>query len=84
MVIITLFQLKKERKYHDCELVLMDFPVKGFYDGRPIRAMLDGTNVVRVYEFVDKPGVWYAPLIENEENVEKDKFQLNIEQMTLF
>ena len=53
--------------------------VKGTYKGKPIRAvLLEGTTAVKRFEYVDEPGIWYFPLIENGENVEKDKFVLEV------
>jgi len=53
--------------------------VKGTYKGKPIRAvLLEGTTAVKRFEYVDEPGSLYFPLIENGENVEKDKFVLEV------
>lgn len=51
--------------------------VKGTYKGKPIRALLlPNTKTVQLFEYVNEPGSLYFPLIENGENVEKDKFVL--------
>jgi len=51
--------------------------VKGTYKGKTIRAvLLEGTTAVQLFEYVNEPGSLYFPLIENGENVEKDKFVL--------
>lgn len=54
--------------------------VKGTYKGKPIRAvLLEGTATVKLFEYVEEPGIWYFPLIEDGENVEKDKFVLEVQ-----
>lgn len=53
--------------------------VKGTYKGKPIRAvLLPYTKTVQLFEYVHEPGSLYFPLIENGENVEKDKFVLEV------
>lgn len=54
--------------------------VKGTYKGKPIRALLlPDTKTVQLFEYVNEPGSLYFPLIdENGENVEKDKFVLEV------
>lgn len=53
--------------------------VKGTYKGKKINAvLLEGTTAVKRFEYVDEPGIWYFPLIVDGENVEKDKFVLEV------
>lgn len=54
--------------------------VKGTYKGKPIRALLlPDTKTVQRFEYIDEPGIWYFPLIVDGENVEKDKFVLEVQ-----
>jgi len=54
--------------------------VKGTYKGKPIRAvLLEGTTAVKRFEYVDEPGIWYFPLIEDGGNMERDKFVLEVQ-----
>lgn len=49
--------------------------IRGTYQNKPIRAVVENDMILR-FEFVDKPGEWRFPLIENGENVERNKFIL--------
>lgn len=49
--------------------------IRGTYQNKPIRAVVEDGVVIR-FEFVNEPGNWYFPLIENGQNVERDKFIL--------
>lgn len=54
----------------------LDFK-KGFYRNKKITAVLiPNTDTIQRFQFDDRPGVWNFPLIENGENVERQKFLL--------
>ena len=51
--------------------------MRGRYRGKAINAyVIDG--VVMRFEYLNDRGKWFYPLIENGENVEKDKFELEV------
>lgn len=56
--------------------------VKGTYKNKLIRAVVEDDVILR-FEFIDKPGDWRFPLIEDGRNVERDKFKLEQEEMQL-
>lgn len=50
---------------------------KGFYNKKAITAVMLNSNVIQRYQYDDRPGEWFFPLIENGVNVDWDKFKLN-------
>jgi|GEM_PF-1450376 len=53
---------------------------RGTYKSKPIIAvLLPETKTVKRFEYENEPGCWYFPLIVDGENVEKDKFVLEVQ-----
>jgi len=55
--------------------------VKGKYRGKAINALVKNGVITR-FEYQDDKGKWFYPLIVDGQNVEKDKFELEVEQMS--